>query len=124
MKESQEMQVQFLVGKIPWSRVGKIPWRKEILPTPVFLPGKSPWTEELSELQSIQLQTAGHDQSNSAQTMQSTEPGILEREGVRRGSEAITKGQEKTFGRNGHVHSLDCGGGFTNVDNQNLNCTL
>ena len=28
----------------PW--VGKIPWRREWLPTPVFLPGESPWTEE------------------------------------------------------------------------------
>ena len=28
----------------PWVR--KIPWRKEWLPTPVFLPGESPWTEE------------------------------------------------------------------------------
>ena len=28
----------------PW--VGKIPWRKAWQPTPVFLPGGSPWTEE------------------------------------------------------------------------------
>ena len=28
----------------PW--VGKIPWRREWQPTPVFWPGKSPWTEE------------------------------------------------------------------------------
>ena len=34
----QEIQVQ--------SWVRKIPWRMEWLPTPVFLPGKSPWTEE------------------------------------------------------------------------------
>ena len=27
----------------PW--VGKIPWRRAWLPTPVFLPGESPWTE-------------------------------------------------------------------------------
>ena len=26
----------------PW--VGKIPWRKTWQPTPVFLPGESPWT--------------------------------------------------------------------------------
>ena len=31
-------------GFDPWVR--KIPWRTEWLPTPVFLPGKSPWTEE------------------------------------------------------------------------------
>ena len=28
----------------PWIR--KIPWRREWQPTPVFLPGESPWTEE------------------------------------------------------------------------------
>ena len=28
----------------PW--VGKIPWRRARQPTPVFFPGKSPWTEE------------------------------------------------------------------------------
>ena len=28
----------------PW--VGKIPWRRALQPTPVFLPGESPWTEE------------------------------------------------------------------------------
>ena len=29
-------------GLDPW--VGKIPWRKAWKPTPVFLPGESPWT--------------------------------------------------------------------------------
>ena len=33
----------------PW--IGKIPWRRERLPTPVFLPGESPWTEERGRLQ-------------------------------------------------------------------------
>ena len=28
------------------SWVGKIPWRRAWQPTPVFLPGESPWTEE------------------------------------------------------------------------------
>ena len=28
----------------PWLR--KIPWRRDQLPTPVFWPGESPWTEE------------------------------------------------------------------------------
>ena len=28
--------------------LGKIPWRRDRLPTPVFLPGESPWTEEPS----------------------------------------------------------------------------
>ena len=31
-------------------RVGKIPWRRAWLPTLVFLPGESPWTEEPAEL--------------------------------------------------------------------------
>ena len=31
-------------GFDPW--VGKIPWRRAWQPTPVFLPGESPWTEE------------------------------------------------------------------------------
>ena len=33
-------------------QVGKIPWRRAWQPTPVFLPGESPWTEEPGELQS------------------------------------------------------------------------
>ena len=38
------------VGKIP-SWVGKIPWRREgVAPTPVFLPGESPSTEEPGSL--------------------------------------------------------------------------
>ena len=28
----------------PW--VGNIPWRRVWQPTPVFLPGESPWTEK------------------------------------------------------------------------------
>ena len=35
---------------IPWVR--KIPWRRAWQPTPVFLPGESPWTEEPGGLQS------------------------------------------------------------------------
>ena len=38
-------------GFNPW--VGKIPWIREWLPTPVFLPGESPWTEEPGGLQSM-----------------------------------------------------------------------
>ena len=44
---------------IPWVR--KIPWRRECLPTPVFLPGESPWTEEPEGLQFMGLQRIGHD---------------------------------------------------------------
>ena len=41
--------------------VGKIPWRRTWQPTPVFLPGKSPWTEEPGGLQSMGLQRVRHD---------------------------------------------------------------
>ena len=41
--------------------VGKIPWRREWLPTPVFLPRESPWTEEPGGLQSMGSQRVGHD---------------------------------------------------------------
>ena len=41
-------------GFDPW--VGKIPWRRAWQPTPVFLPGESPWTEEPRGLRSIELQ--------------------------------------------------------------------
>ena len=43
-------------GSIPGSR--KIPWRRAWQPTPVFLPGESPWTEEPGGLQSMGLQRA------------------------------------------------------------------
>ena len=35
-------------GFDPW--VEKIPWRRAWQPTPVFLPGESPWTEEPGRL--------------------------------------------------------------------------
>ena len=38
----------------PW--VGKISWRRKWQPTPVFLPGKIPWTEEPGRVQSTGLQ--------------------------------------------------------------------
>ena len=41
--------------------VGKIPWRKARQPTPVFLPGESPWPEEPGGLQSTGSQRVGHD---------------------------------------------------------------
>ena len=43
----------------PWDR--KLPWRRKWQPTPVFLPGQSPWTEKLGRLQSIGSQGVGHD---------------------------------------------------------------
>ena len=41
--------------------VGKIPWRRKWQLTPVFLPGKIPWTEEPGGLQSMRLRRVGHD---------------------------------------------------------------
>ena len=46
-------------GFDPW--VGKIPWRRAWQPTPVFLLGESPWTEESSGLQSMRSQRVGQD---------------------------------------------------------------
>ena len=43
------------------SLVGKIPWRRERLPTPLFLPRESPWTQESGGLQSMGLQTVRHN---------------------------------------------------------------
>ena len=42
------------VGSTPES--GRFPWRRKWKPIPVFLPGQSPWTEEPSGLQSMELQ--------------------------------------------------------------------
>ena len=39
----------------PW--FGKIPWRRAWQPTPVFLPGESPWAEEPGGLQSLGKQS-------------------------------------------------------------------
>ena len=41
--------------------VGKIPWGRAWKPTPILLPGESPWTEEPGGLQSVVSQRAGHD---------------------------------------------------------------
>ena len=48
----------------PW--VGKIPWRRAWQPTPLFLPGESPWTEGPGGLQSMGSQRVGHDWSDWA----------------------------------------------------------
>ena len=54
------------LGFDPWVR--KIPWRRAWQPTPVFLPGESPWTEEPGGLQSIGLQRVRHIWSGLAST--------------------------------------------------------
>ena len=46
-------------GFNPW--VQKIPWRRAWQPTPVFLPGESPWIDEPGGLQCIGSQTVGHN---------------------------------------------------------------
>ena len=43
----------------PWVR--KIPWRRAWQPTPVFLPGESPQTEEPGRLQSMGSQRVRQD---------------------------------------------------------------
>ena len=43
----------------PW--VGKIPFRRAWQPTPIFLPGEFPWTEEPGRLQSRESQRVGRD---------------------------------------------------------------
>ena len=43
----------------PWVR--KIPWRRAWQPTPVSLPGESPWIEEPDGLQFVGSQRVGHD---------------------------------------------------------------
>ena len=53
-------------GFDPW--LGKIPWRKAWRPTPVFLPGKSPGTEEPGGLHSMGSHRVGHDWSDLTHT--------------------------------------------------------
>ena len=46
-------------GLDPWVRT--IPWRRACQPTPVFLLGESPWTNEPGGLQSMGWQRVGHN---------------------------------------------------------------
>ena len=48
-----------LVGSLPG--LGRFPWRRKWQPTPVFLLGKTPWTEGPGRLQSMGLQQAGYN---------------------------------------------------------------
>ena len=43
----------------PW--ISNVPWRRAWEPTPVFLPGRIPRTEEPGRLQSVGLQRVKHD---------------------------------------------------------------
>ena len=58
-------------GFEPW--VGKIPWRRKQQPTPVFLPGKSHWTEEPLGLESTGSQRVRHNSSDLACTQRELE---------------------------------------------------
>ena len=40
---------------------GRFPWKRAWQPTPLFLPGESPWTEEPNELQSMGSHRVRHD---------------------------------------------------------------
>ena len=53
-----------------WYMGWEDPLRRAWQPTPVFLPGESPWTEEPGGLQSVGSQRVGHDWSNLAHTAQ------------------------------------------------------
>ena len=46
----------------------EVPWRRAWQPTPVFLPGKSPWTEERGGPQSMGSQRVGHDWATKHRT--------------------------------------------------------
>ena len=52
-------------GFDPW--VGKIPWRRAWQPTPVLLPGESPWTEEPGGLQFVGSQSQTRPKQLSTQ---------------------------------------------------------
>ena len=47
-----------VTGLIPGS--GRFPWNRKRQPTPIFLPGKIPYTEEPGGLQSLGSQRVGH----------------------------------------------------------------
>ena len=48
-----------------WSQSREDPWRRTWQPTPAFLPGKSPWTEEPGGLQSMGSQTPGYNRAHT-----------------------------------------------------------
>ena len=49
-------------------RVEKIPWRRAWKPTPRFLSGESPWTEEPGGLESMVSQRVRHDSATKHST--------------------------------------------------------
>ena len=61
-------------GLGPW--MGQIPWRRAWQPTPVFVPGESPWTEEPGRLQPMGSQRAGHNRATKHSTAQYRQPPV------------------------------------------------
>ena len=55
------------------SWVGNIPLRRAWQPTPVFLPGESPWTEEPGGLQPVGSQRVRHNQATKYDTVGTVE---------------------------------------------------
>ena len=49
------------------TQVGKIPWGRAWQPTPIFLPGESPWTAEPHESQSMGSQRMGSNLATKQQ---------------------------------------------------------
>ena len=62
----EELACQCKRRKILWfdPQIRKIPWRRKWQPTPVFLPGEAPWTEEPGGLQSTGSQRLRHNCSD------------------------------------------------------------
>ena len=56
------------VRDVVQSLIRRIPWRSAWQPSPVFLSGECPWTEETGRLWSIGSQRVRHDWSNLAGT--------------------------------------------------------
>ena len=57
MVKNPSVMQETLVQSLSWEE----PRRREWQPTPVLLPGESPWTEEPGGLQSMGLQRVGRD---------------------------------------------------------------
>ena len=52
------------------SSIPELEWRRSWQPTPAFLPGESPWTEEAGGLQSVGSQSVGHNWATKHSTGQ------------------------------------------------------
>ena len=54
--------------------VGEIPWRRTWQPTPVLLPGETPWTKEPGRLQSMGSQRVGRNWATKYSTWEENLP--------------------------------------------------